>query len=284
MKPVCYLMLLYCSSVCVADTSVWVVSKGERQLFIGGTIHLLSKNDFPLPDEYDQAYEGSSNLVFETDIAAAASAFLQPTVQQQLVYLSDQTLQDDLGEEAYAALRDYCASRGIPMSVIDRLRPPMAAMTLTLFELKRIGVDAAGVDQHFYARAQADSKVIDYFETPDEQLRFIVNMGKGNEDALVMNMVADMSRLESMMSAMKAAWRAGDQLQLAQVAIEPLRSDYPDLYETMLVQRNVAWLSGIEEMLETPEVEFVLVGAAHLAGEHGILRQLQQRGYRIRPF
>jgi len=34
-------------------------------------------------------------------------------------------------------------------------------------------------------------------------------------------------------------------------------------------------------MLETPGTEFVLVGAAHLVGEDGLLSLLERRGYTI---
>jgi uncharacterized protein YbaP (TraB family) len=34
-------------------------------------------------------------------------------------------------------------------------------------------------------------------------------------------------------------------------------------------------------MLESPEIEFVLVGAAHLVGPDGLLAMLQAKGYQI---
>ena len=38
-----------------AETSVWRVSNGDSELFIGGTIHVLSATDYPLPIEFEQA-------------------------------------------------------------------------------------------------------------------------------------------------------------------------------------------------------------------------------------
>lgn len=45
-----------------------------------------------------------------------------------------------------------------------------------------------------------------------------------------------------------------------------------------MVSRNSNWLPEIKKMLATPEVEFILVGAAHLAGDDGLLSQLKSSG------
>ena len=39
-----------------ADSPVWRVTKGDHVLFIGGTVHLLTQADYPLPDAFEQAY------------------------------------------------------------------------------------------------------------------------------------------------------------------------------------------------------------------------------------
>ena len=41
----------------IADTSVWKVSKADNYFYLGGTIHLLSKDDHPLPEEFAEAYK-----------------------------------------------------------------------------------------------------------------------------------------------------------------------------------------------------------------------------------
>lgn len=46
-----------------------------------------------------------------------------------------------------------------------------------------------------------------------------------------------------------------------------------------MVRRNMNWLPAIKTMLETPEVEFILVGTAHLAGDDGLLTLLNAGGY-----
>ena len=51
-----------------AESPVWKVSHGDNHLYLGGTIHLLGKDDYPLPPAFEKAYQDSSKLVFEADI------------------------------------------------------------------------------------------------------------------------------------------------------------------------------------------------------------------------
>lgn len=51
---------------------------------------------------------------------------------------------------------------------------------------------------------------------------------------------------------------------------------------TMLAERNVAWLPILRTALDKGDA-VVAVGAAHLAGEQGILSLLAQQGYRAEP-
>ena len=60
-----------------------------------------------------------------------------------------------------------------------------------------------------------------------------------------------------------------------------MRDEFPAAYQTLLVNRNNAWMGKIEGMAESAQTEFVVVGALHLAGTDGLLEQLDARGYRV---
>ena len=275
--------LLLCLALpAAADSSVWVVSKAGRQLFIGGTIHLLSEADYPLPDEFSQAYARADRLVFETDIAATQTPAFQQQMLQSLMYTDGRTLRSVLSATTYAELEKYCQSRGMPMLMLDGMRPQLVTVTLSMLELQRLGITSPGVDEYFYSQAQADHKPVQGLETAEQQLRFLAEMGQGREDELVLSSLREMEEMPALLEQMRRAWRSGDEQQFAQAAVDSMRTDYPAVYQSMLVARNNAWLPVIEQMLSTPEIEYVLVGAAHLVGRDGVLLQLRQRGYEVR--
>ena len=59
-----------------------------------------------------------------------------------------------------------------------------------------MGVTAEGVDKHFYEKAVTDKKSLEFFETAEQQIDMITNMGKGNEDAMIMHTLRDLEKME----------------------------------------------------------------------------------------
>lgn len=148
-------------------------------------------------------------------------------------------------------------------------------------EFQRLGISADGADTVYYRRAVTDGKQIQGLESLQEHIKFIVDLGKGNEEQYLKQTLEDIKETESMMRDMVAAWKKGNVTALEQLVITEMQQDYPRVYQALLVDRNQHWLPQIEQMLLTPETEIVLVGAAHLIGQEGILNMLKNQGYEI---
>ena len=279
-KVVICLGLLF-SQLTFADTSVWKVSKDNRHLYLGGTVHILSNTDYPLPAPFDKAYHLSHRIVLETDMQKLQSPEFQGVMLSQLSYGGGRTLKDVLSNETYGKLVRYCESRGIPVTGVHGFKPGLLTSVLLLFELQRLGLAGEGVDAFFNLKAIEDSKQLGQLETVEEQLNFLATMGEGQEDETIEYTLKDIENLPKLMKDIKQNWRVGDMKKLEKVAIEPYLQEFPETFEVLLNLRNRNWMPKIEAMLENPEVEFILVGVLHLAGDQGLLAQLQQRGYTL---
>jgi uncharacterized protein YbaP (TraB family) len=55
----------------------------------------------------------------------------------------------------------------------------------------------------------------------------------------------------------------------------------PAMYARLLTDRNAAWVPQIEQMLRGGDDVLVVVGTAHLVGEHSVVQMLRQRGYTV---
>ncbi|MDT8387843.1 MAG: TraB/GumN family protein [Thiogranum sp.] len=264
-----------------ADSPVWKISRGEHQLYLGGTIHLLGPADYPLPPAFETAYDRAAVVVLETDMQAIESPAFQQAMQQALMYPDTTSLRDVLKPETWLLLEDRLADYGVPIESLERARPGMVVITLSMLELKRLGVAGAGVDSIYAKRAQSDRKTVAALETPQEQIDFIRSMGEGNEDALIIHTLEELEDMPALMNAMKKAWREGDIGAFEAVALDPWKDEFSGLYRSLLMDRNLDWIPDIETMLTTREIELVLVGALHLVGEDGLLAMLKQRGCRV---
>ncbi|MGI9319570.1 MAG: TraB/GumN family protein, partial [bacterium] len=153
-----------------AQSSVWKVENDLHRLFIGGTVHVLSAEDYPLPQEFDRAYAQSQSVILEADIDKLKSPEFQQLVLSEMIYTDGTNLRSLLSDETYAELEAFCATRGIPASSLMMFKPGMVSMSLTMLELRRLGLMGAGVDAHFNSRARQDGKTIGKLETVEQQL------------------------------------------------------------------------------------------------------------------
>lgn len=264
-----------------AQTSVWRVSDGDSDVYIAGTVHLLRQQDYPLPSAYEQAYIASERLFFETDIGALGDMGLQQRMLQQLTYQDGRTLSTVLDAESYAALTAYVDSIGLPMAMLQSFKPGLLISTLSVLEFQKLGFTPQGVDSYYFTRALGDGKVRGELETIDQQIAMLASMGEGYESEFVLYSVKDFSKIGQSIERIVQAWRAGDTVALSEEFIAPMLADTPVLYDSMLVQRNNNWMPQVEAMFDEDGTEFVLVGVAHLVGEHGLVEQLENKGYEV---
>jgi uncharacterized protein YbaP (TraB family) len=264
-----------------AQSPVWKVEKDARLMFIGGTMHILTARDYPLPSAFETAYQQSGRLIFETDMAKMESPQFQQYMLAELSYSDGRNLQQVLRADTYRSVSEFFTARGVPMASVENFKPGMVATMMAMVELQRLGLVGVGVDSYFNQRADREQKAKGKLETVEQQISFIAGMGAGREDEMLAYNLADLKSLPSLWQSMNQAWRSGDLRALEEIAATPLRDDFPEIYQALLVNRNNAWMPQIEVMSKTAEVEFVLVGALHLVGSDGLLAMLSSRGYKI---
>ena len=268
-------------SPAIADTSVWSVRSGDNVIYLGGTVHLLRPGDYPLPDEFEEAYQASSELYFETDIAAMSDLLVQAQMLQQLTYSDDRSLRTVLSDEAYTALSAYTQTAGLPIVMLEKFKPGLLISTLQILVFQSMGFTPQGVDAFFHTRAVADGKAEGQLETVQEQIGFIAAMGEGNDSEFILLSLKDLTETGNVIDGMIGAWRSGDAQGLSELFVEDMKVEAPALYDTLLLERNLKWIPQINRMLQDADTEFVLVGAAHIVGENGLLDLLSQEGYEI---
>lgn len=270
-----------CASVAAqAHSYVWQVSDGTHQLLVGGTVHMLKPSDYPLPPEYRAAVAAADTLVFETDMKVVQEPAFSRQLQQAMMLPKGRHLQDTLDDKTWARLSAYSARKGVPLAPMQAFQPAFVALALTMIEGRRLGF-GDGVDQHYTAQTQAQGKATSVLETPQEQLDFMLSMTDLEPNLLMNATLDDLAQMGDMFETMIAQWREGDADALFGLMGKPMRDKLPQLYDLLLTERNKNWLPHFRQMLATPEVEFVLVGALHLAGPDSVLKLLQKEGLTV---
>lgn len=281
MKAISFILSLFISASCFAETSLWRVSKNGNHLYLGGTVHVLSASDLPFPVAFDRAYDLSDKVVLETDMAALADPQIQVSLMSQLSYSDGRLLNQIISPVLYADLNRYLQDRHMMPNMFIAMKPSGVMITMLAVEMQRLGINEAGADTVYYERAVKEGKSVAGLEAIDRHLKFIADMGEGNEESFLRQTLEDIKKTEIMMKDIVHLWKTGDVRGLERVVITDIQLNYPQMYQLLLVERNRRWLPQIKTMLETEPVELVLVGAAHLIGPDGILVSLEQQGYLV---
>lgn len=276
------LLVVFCSGVC-AETSLYEISKGDRKLYLGGTIHLLRTSDFPFPEEFEQAYQLSDTLVLETDLQKASAPEYGQKFAQAMMYTNGSNLSKELSPEIWKALQAYGEQRQFPIQQMIIFKPMFVSLMMTVTEAQRLGM-GQGVDAYFDRKARSANKPLGELETGDDVIGYMEKIADVDPDQLMRSTLRDLKKIDSMIDTMVAHWRKGNLKALDKEMAESMRQEAPEVYQVLVTERNQHWLPQITQMLATPETELVLVGSLHLSGKQGLLELLKKQGYKVKPY
>jgi uncharacterized protein len=248
---------------------LWELTHQGQTLYLLGSVHLLRPEVYPLDEAIYDAFDAADLVAFELDFDETAAAL--PLMMQRGMYGPERSLRDDLPADLYADLAARAGALGLPMEVVDRMRPWLVAMTLSAMVLQESGFEArTGLDLHLHERAVAAGQRIMGLESLSMQAQV----------AFLRSTVEQLDETVAMMDDATAMWLRGDTRGLAEMFVESV-GDQPQLMERLLFERNRAWVSQIEELLAQPGTAIVVVGVGHLAGEASVIDLLRQRGYQV---
>ncbi|MBP0603157.1 TraB/GumN family protein [Aeromonas sanarellii] len=276
-----FLLCLLLPLHAMADPAFYRINKGNEQHWLLGSIHAGKPSLYPLPDPVERAWQQSRALVMEVDMTHIGQAQWQE--MGAITRLVDgKTLKDHLPIDLYRRTLIAAGQNGLNESMLAPLRPWFAAITLTQAALERTGFRGEfGVDQHFAKRANDGGKPIVGLETLLEQLGYLASVGD-NQTLMLESTLDELPELEKGFTEVMAAWQNGDQATLINLLKEEMAPPKLQawLEQTLLAERNRNW---VKKWPSLPNESFIVVGALHLYGEHGLLALLEQQGWRITP-
>ncbi len=279
-KLITTLCLLLISIFTLAASPVFKIEKDNHLSYLAGTVHLLTAQDHPLPKAMNAAFDAADVVVFETDIPATQTPAFQQKLMQAISLTPPTTIENTLKPETYKTLLDFMGNNGLSIVQFKQLSASGLSLMLSVIEMSKLGNSPAlGVEQTYMQKL--NGKVVKALETPEEQIAFIANLGKGQEDTIILKTIADMATLKTQLMDLKTHWRAGDFDKLDDAASQEMRADFPEIYQSLVVDRNNNWLPKIQSIHQQTGTAIFMVGALHLAGEDSVIELLKKSGFKI---
>jgi uncharacterized protein len=260
---------------------LWKATRGQGVVYLVGSVHLLTKDYYPLSPALDAAFKESDHLVEELDMGEmeGTDAQMQLLIRSQLP--SGQSLDKVLTPTTYALVHTKFASLGLPVEIIRQFKPWSLSLMLLQLEWAKAGFDPAlGLDKHFYDRAKKDGKSVQALETIEYQLSRFDGLSMEQQERLLAETIKDLEKEVANVTRLVNAWKAGDVATLEKLSLEDAQQD-PMIYQRFLVERNRNWMPAVEALFARATPAFVVVGAAHLIGPDGLVQMLKAKGYSV---
>jgi uncharacterized protein YbaP (TraB family) len=263
---------------------VWKISgKGlKKPSFLYGTIHMIPKDQFELPEPVREGLDKVRRVAFEIDMKEMTNLRSQMSLITKSFMAGGKTLKDLLNEEDYALVRAKMAEKGLPAGMFERMKPmflstlfssddssPLGGGSITSVEMelfkmsKNRKLESAGLETAAYQMSVFDS--IPYTAQAQmlvEGLRSMDSLSTGEDqldEMLRMYRDQDISAMQSMI---------GEDSGMGQ---------YEDI---LLKKRNQNWIPVMARMMADKPTLFA-VGAGHLGGKYGVVALLRKEGYRV---
>ncbi|WP_051414674.1 TraB/GumN family protein [Pseudoxanthomonas suwonensis] len=262
---------------------LWKVSDADNAVYLLGSFHLLSAEDYPLSPEVDAAFADAESLLFELAPGEAGSPELAARLAQAGTRSGPGSLREDLGPELWARLERYARANQMSLEGLARFEPWFIGLSIGMVEMGRSGLDPElGLDRHLMGAAARAGKPAAGLERAEQQLAVLAGMALEEQKQLLAEALDEAGK-PSQSRELYKAWRAGDAQRLWQEMAVEMRRQYPALYRRINIERNDAWVPQLEARLALGEGEDTLavVGALHLLGEDGVVEKLRAKGYRV---
>jgi len=208
----------------LAASCVWKVTSSDgHSLYLGGSFHALRPSDYPLPSQYNRAFDACSRLAFEDDPKAGEASFRALVNAGE--YPRGDSLKNHVDPRTYAYLRRFFGLHNVSEDKFFRFRPWLIDIILSAPPPEYYQL---GVERFLERRAKAAGKPIAGLESAREHNDVFTGLTDRQAEALLLTLFINAGRGENNGVNMFQAWRHGDAEVLASQTRDSFR-DFPTM-------------------------------------------------------
>lgn len=264
----------------IENALLWKVTGNgiEKASYLYGTIHITC--EIKTSDVVKKAFESTEQLGLEIDMSDPS---LQMQMMKSMYMKNGKSIADYTTEEEIQRLQKLMDGKvpGMNFEMMQHIKPFfLSAMAMSSFA-NCDGMPLA-YDTYFMQKALQAKKEIFGLEKLQDQFDMIDKVSYEHQVQDLLKM-ADLSEEDNIKKYQEliSLYESKDLKGMMDYMVEDDSS--VNLYqEDFLDKRNQNWISIIEEKANSKSTFFAF-GAAHLAGENGVVNLLRKQGYKVEP-
>lgn len=293
-RRIAVLIAVILVSVCFCSKKVeepeksllWEISKEGETSYILGSIHVFKKEWYPLRDVVENSFARSDILVLETDLAKDKQVEHAAMLMNLGLYQGDETLEKNVSPKVFRMTKKLLKGEyNVDIEAYQKFKPWYLSLMITLLEVQKMGYDPeAGIDLYFYKKATGKKEIVG-LENIDQYIKMFKKISGDDQEKYLDYTMKDLKRMRRDLNNLMTKWRRGDLdgIEEQELAIYEENPEFLFVKEILLDDRNVTMARRINELMVSREESFFfIVGTAHLFGETGILKDLEEQGYSLR--
>lgn len=260
---------------------LWEISGNglNQNSYLYGTMHIMCSGDVEMTPKIKNAFDKTQTVLLEIDMDDSS---IMMKMMQASLSQDGKTVSEKLGAELSAKV-DTILRKNSPMTLqmINSLNLPTLSMQIGMFALD-CELDL-GYDMLFLQEAKAKNKEIEGLESVDSQIQLLLSQPDSESRQAIEYIVNNFEEVKTEMNKMVSTYKSQD----VQGLYDMTKANFTDPkypqgnLEEFLDKRNIAWIPAIEKSIQVKPV-FIAVGAAHLAGENGVINLLKKSGYTVK--
>lgn len=263
--------------------ALFKVQQGTRTLYLFGTIHVGSKDFYPLEPQLAELLKKAPVLALEIDPLGDQQKLARAVQQHGLTSKGTPGMTPAWRQRLERLLKQY----NIEPESVATMKPWLLASLLTVSEFAAQGYEASlAVDAHLSKQAHAAGQKIVELESADSQMALFDKMTPAEQLLFLQEAIAGIEDKEQASQAREIAdaWRKADIAALDALA---LKAEQDDTFSGRFVQqvllegRNPALADGMVKLMARENNSVAAIGVLHLVGKTSVPELLRKRGLTV---
>ena len=252
---------------------LWRVTGADAgESYVLGTMHIAEPRVMKVVDVIQQQFAASPLFAMEVVLDGAAMQKLSVA----MFYDDGRNLAKEVGAPLFASVAEHLGDYGIPSALAENMKPWAAFTTLSM----PVGASALPLDMQLMGAARQAGKQVVGLESVDEQLAVFDGVPDTDQIAMLRDVACHYDLFQHELADMVDAYVARDLAALVEQS-ERYDSEGKEAFmDKLLYERNARMAERMVPLLAVGHA-FIAVGALHLPGARGVLRLLEQQGYRV---
>lgn len=272
-----------------AEKSVfWKISGNglKTPSYLYGTIHLIPKKEYRMPNAVREALDHTKRVTFEIDMKELTNMGAQFSLLTKAFMPNNKTIKDLLTPEDYAYVKKKMDEKGLPGSMMERMKPLFLSTMLTSDDgsgqQALNNSDMTSVEMEVYRSARHRKMETAGLETTAYQMAIFDSIPYAAQAKMLVDGLRSAETDSSgggQLEEMLKLYREQD-INAMQSMIKEEGEGLSSYEDILLKRRNTNWIPEMTKFMRSKPTLFA-VGAGHLGGQGGVIALLRKAGYRV---